>query len=46
MLTTNEIIEFVKKSTGLKNITADTDIFNSGIVGDDFHELIRNSDLF
>jgi hypothetical protein len=41
MLTTSEIIEFVKKSTGLKNITADTDIFNIGVVGDDFHELIR-----
>ena len=40
MPTTNEIIEFVKKNTGLENITADTDIFDNGVVGDDFHELI------
>jgi hypothetical protein len=41
MPTTNEIIEFVKKNTGLKNITSDTDIFDIGVVGDDFHELIE-----
>ena len=39
---TNEIIEFVKKNTGLKNITSDTDIFENGVGGDDFHELIED----
>jgi len=38
---TNEIIEFVKKNTGLKNIANDTDIFDRGVGGDDFHELIE-----
>ena len=42
MPTTNEIIEFVKKNTGLKNITSDTDIFDVGVTGDDFHELIED----
>ena len=37
---TNEIIEFVKKNTGVKNITSDTDIFDKGVGGDDFHDLI------
>jgi len=41
MTTANEITEFVKKNTGLENITDDTDIFYIGIVGDDFHELIK-----
>ena len=41
MPTTNEIIDFVKETTGWDNITKDTDIFDNGIVGDDFHELIE-----
>ena len=40
MITTNEIIDFVKEFTGLKNIKEDTDIFDNGTFGDDFHELI------
>jgi len=41
VFTTDEIIEFVKKITCLENITGDTDIFNNGITGDDFHKLIE-----
>jgi len=41
MSTTNEIIEFVKEYSGINNITDDTDIFNAGITGDDFDELIE-----
>jgi len=41
MPTTSEIIDFVKKFTGRKKITDETDIFDSGVVGDDFHELIE-----
>ena len=40
MLTTNEIIDFVKKNTGLDHLAADTDIFSVGVGGDDFHDLI------
>jgi hypothetical protein len=41
LTTTNEIIGLVKDYSGRKNITDNTDIFNAGIVGDDFHELIE-----
>ncbi|MBC7388722.1 MAG: DUF1493 family protein [Opitutaceae bacterium] len=36
-----EIIDFLKKVTGVSPNTLDTDIYNElGVVGDDFHELI------
>ena len=42
MLTTNDIVEFVRKNTGSNSITSETDIFRDGTVGDDFHDLIEN----
>ena len=42
MPTVIELIEFTKKVTGLESIMSDTDIFASGTVGDDFHELIES----
>jgi hypothetical protein len=40
MCNRKEIIEFLKDFTGLDEINPDSDIFNLGIVGDDFHEMI------
>ncbi|PVD51820.1 hypothetical protein DC498_12250 [Terrimonas sp.] len=40
MPTPKDLIKFVENCTGSYNITADTDIFNDGTCGDDFHELI------
>ena len=42
MLTTNDIVEFVRKNTGSESITSETDIFSDGTVGDDFHDLVEN----
>lgn len=40
MPTTTDLIKFVENCTGSDSIKADTDIFNDGTCGDDFHELI------
>ena len=40
MPTVDELIKFVENCTGSDSITADTDIFNDGTCGDDFHELM------
>ena len=41
MITTNEIIDFVKENLGLDNVTDNTDIFDNRLFGDEFHELIE-----
>ena len=41
MPTTNEIVDFVKDFTRLDNIIDETDIFDRGVGGDDFDELIE-----
>lgn len=35
------IIDFVKEISGIDEINPESDIFNLGIVGDDFHEMIE-----
>ena len=35
-----KVLEFLIKETGNENLNEDTDLFNSGIVGDDFHDLM------
>ena len=37
----SEILEFVKGLSGLEEISPESDIFNLGVVGDDFHEMIE-----
>lgn len=41
MATVSEMVEFVRDLTGNDKIREHTDIFKSGCVGDDFHELIE-----
>ena len=41
MSNSSEILDFIKKVTGVKEIDYDSDIFNLGVVGDDFHEMIE-----
>jgi hypothetical protein len=36
-----EIIDFVKDFSGIDNLNPESDIFNLGVVGDDFHEMIE-----
>lgn len=36
----NEIIHLVKDFSGIDEINPESDIFNLGVVGDDFHEMI------
>jgi len=36
----DEIIDFVKDISGIDEINPESDIFNLGVVGDDFHEMI------
>lgn len=37
----SEIIDFLKDISGIDEINPDSDIFELGIVGDDFHEMIN-----
>ena len=37
----HEIIDFVKNFSGIDETYEESDIFNLGIVGDDFHEMIE-----
>lgn len=41
MPTLTEMMDFVKEYTGSTDIYSDTDIFEDGTVGDDFHELME-----
>jgi hypothetical protein len=36
-----EIIDFVKDIAGIDILNTESDIFNLGVVGDDFHEMIK-----
>ncbi|MFB6344094.1 hypothetical protein ACE1ET_20415, partial [Saccharicrinis sp. FJH62] len=40
MIRIDEILKFIKEQTGLDSLESDSDIFELGIVGDDFDELI------
>lgn len=40
MLDKLEIIEFLRDYSGLESIDENTDLFDAGITGDDFHDLI------
>lgn len=36
-----ELIDFIENTSGINNLNPESDIFNLGIVGDDFHEMIE-----
>lgn len=37
----NEIVDFDKDISGIKNLNTESDIFYLGVVGEDFHEMIE-----
>lgn len=36
-----ELIDFIENTSGINNLNPESDIFNLGIVGDDFHDMIE-----